>query len=281
MPRRASDRLLEAPFLLSLATLLANDFILKASHPGLVTGKLSDVAGLFAFAVFCCALFPRYTLAVHLASAVAFIYWKSPYAQSLIESWNRYLPFHTGRTVDSSDLLALPILALSYSYLTRGAPPRPFRIGRRWKPAVAMLSAFAFVATSYRTSFHYATHFRLPMPTDSLFSYLRPLGIEYSQQVLDTVSLQIPAALCFGQLEASVQLRDESGGAHLQVLELTHHCPSDGTDSSEMLRVFEHCFLSRLDSILRARAMASGTAHAPVSPEPVGRSREGCEPPRR
>jgi hypothetical protein len=43
-------------FLLSLATLLLNDFVFKPSFPGMVTGKLSDLAGLFAFGCFWCSL---------------------------------------------------------------------------------------------------------------------------------------------------------------------------------------------------------------------------------
>jgi hypothetical protein len=49
-PRRAAarpgDGLLHPVSLLALATLIVNDQLLKAAWPGVVTGKLSDVAGL-------------------------------------------------------------------------------------------------------------------------------------------------------------------------------------------------------------------------------------------
>ena len=44
--------LLSLPFLGSLALLIVNDHYLKAAYPSALTGKLSDVAGLFAFVYF-------------------------------------------------------------------------------------------------------------------------------------------------------------------------------------------------------------------------------------
>lgn len=43
------DALLHPLALLALATWAVNDHVLKAQWPGVVTGKLSDVAGLFVF----------------------------------------------------------------------------------------------------------------------------------------------------------------------------------------------------------------------------------------
>jgi hypothetical protein len=43
---RPGDGLLHPVALVALATLIANDQLLKAAWPGVVTGKLSDVAGL-------------------------------------------------------------------------------------------------------------------------------------------------------------------------------------------------------------------------------------------
>ncbi len=44
--------LLHPLFLAAIATLLLNDHLLKAHFPGVVTGKLSDLAGLTFFPVF-------------------------------------------------------------------------------------------------------------------------------------------------------------------------------------------------------------------------------------
>lgn len=44
-PRLLTDKL----FLLGLIILLTNDFIFKYEASGLITGKLSDISGLFIF----------------------------------------------------------------------------------------------------------------------------------------------------------------------------------------------------------------------------------------
>ena len=43
-------------FLLTLLTLAANDLYLKAAYPGWITGKLSDISGLFLVSLFVLAL---------------------------------------------------------------------------------------------------------------------------------------------------------------------------------------------------------------------------------
>jgi hypothetical protein len=47
-----ADGLLHPAALLALGALILNDHVLKAAWPGLVTGKLSDVAGLIVFPLF-------------------------------------------------------------------------------------------------------------------------------------------------------------------------------------------------------------------------------------
>jgi hypothetical protein len=48
----AGERLLHPLILLAIGTLLLNDHVLKGQWPGLLTGKLSDFAGLVFFPVF-------------------------------------------------------------------------------------------------------------------------------------------------------------------------------------------------------------------------------------
>ena len=48
------------PFLICLIGLLLNDFYFKAAYPNWLTGKLPDFCGLFVFALFWTAFFPRY-----------------------------------------------------------------------------------------------------------------------------------------------------------------------------------------------------------------------------
>ena len=50
-----STRLLHPAFLIGLGLLIANDWLFKPMFHNALTGKLSDVAGIFAFAYFWCA----------------------------------------------------------------------------------------------------------------------------------------------------------------------------------------------------------------------------------
>ena len=65
--------------------LLVNDFYLKYEHPSFLTGKLSDVVGLFVFPYFIAAIRTNWSKVVYLVTAGLFIFWKSIYSQVLIE----------------------------------------------------------------------------------------------------------------------------------------------------------------------------------------------------
>jgi tetratricopeptide (TPR) repeat protein len=147
------SHLLTPIYLGTVAILVVNDHVLKQAFPGVVTGKLSDFAGLFAFAVFFSVAIRRHVPAIHVAIAVAFAAWKSPLSDPAIEAWNATMPFRIARAVDYSDLLGLSVLPLSLAYLRRRwwsiAP------GAARAAAVAMISLVAFTATSTWPTFTY------------------------------------------------------------------------------------------------------------------------------
>ena len=97
------------PFVLSLATLIANDFWFKASYPGLITGKLSDFAGVAVVALLALAKVSR-PLIVYACITAAFAWWKGSLSQPLIEAINSLSPIFIARTVDYWDLLALFVM---------------------------------------------------------------------------------------------------------------------------------------------------------------------------
>ena len=67
-PLKRFDLLRSPLLLLAVGMLLLNDFVLKAAFHNWVTGKLSDVAGLAAVTIFCCALWPRQVRTVGASS---------------------------------------------------------------------------------------------------------------------------------------------------------------------------------------------------------------------
>ncbi len=100
------------PFVLALTTLIVNDAWLKSEWPGLITGKLSDFAGIAVVMLLALHRVPQRRLLVFSVIAVAFAWWKSPGSQPLIDAVNILVPGTAGRTVDYSDLIALLVMPL-------------------------------------------------------------------------------------------------------------------------------------------------------------------------
>ncbi|WP_152681574.1 hypothetical protein [Chromobacterium subtsugae] len=150
MLRRISAVIAGWPFLIALCLLLANDWWLKSAHPGWLSGKLSDFAGLALAGLLAQALWPRRFAATSAAIALAWLWWKSPLSGPAIAAVNAWLPFALSRTVDYGDLLALavlPLCRLAFERRERLALSAP--AARRWlTPPLALAALLACVATS-------------------------------------------------------------------------------------------------------------------------------------
>jgi len=138
------------PFLLSLGTLIANDWWFKASFPGLITGKLSDFSGVAIVSLLLLASNPGRKLLIYVAVAVFFIWWKSPLSESFIDFISSLIAVRFGRVVDYSDCWALTVLPLCHYVATHQAR---FSISLvRYKQVlatpVAVATAFAIMGTS-------------------------------------------------------------------------------------------------------------------------------------
>lgn len=107
------DSLCSVWFIGALALLLLNDLYLKPSFHNWVTGKLSDFAGLYVFAVASLVVVSKRRWLILGLIAITFIFWKSAYSQPLIELWNAGTSFRVDRVVDPFDLLALSIIPLA------------------------------------------------------------------------------------------------------------------------------------------------------------------------
>jgi len=140
-----AHKLLSVHFLVALLLLLLNDFYLKAQFHNGLTGKLSDVAGLFAFAYFFSVLFSGKSRWVHIGTALFFIWFKSPASQFALDWVNSFGVFQAGRIVDYWDLIAIAILPVSYHLVNKEL----YTIPSRWLSyPIAGLSFFAFCATT-------------------------------------------------------------------------------------------------------------------------------------
>lgn len=122
------------PFVVSLALLLANDLYLKLEYPGLITGKLSDVSGVFLITYLSIGVFPRARLPLSALVAILFAIWKSPNSQWAIDTINSNISVSIGRVVDYSDLLALAAIPLAWVCAARCSD---FEAPRFWKRVIA------------------------------------------------------------------------------------------------------------------------------------------------
>jgi hypothetical protein len=150
MRRRLYAAVLSWPFLCALALLLLNDWWLKSAWPGMISGKLSDFAGIALIGLLLLAQWHGHAWKTCTGIAAAFLWWKSPLSGPFIELVNAHAPVRLGRTVDYGDLAALAVLPLC-SYVVRHGRKfqlpwpalRPFIVA----PVVAA-TAFGVMATS-------------------------------------------------------------------------------------------------------------------------------------
>jgi hypothetical protein len=138
--------LLHPAFLLSLVLLLLNDFYFKSLFHNAITGKLSDIAGLFAFAVFLSVFFYAYKKTVLMLIASFFIWWKSPLSDPLISLLNNQFHLPVYRVIDYSDLPA--IVVLPFTLLLKPVIYSPSLVRKIAIGSICFISFTAFTATS-------------------------------------------------------------------------------------------------------------------------------------
>ena len=227
-------------FVASVLLLLINDFVLKPQFGNVVTGKLSDFAGLFAFPFFWSALFVRYRVPIHWATAAAFILWKSPLSDPWINAWNSASTFQVARVVDPSDLLALAVLPLSYWFALnhRRVAARPLAT-----LAIAVVSLFAFAATSRHATVSFDHRFVFEGSDLALKMRLEEAGIGVQKVKGGLLSrevwlLEIPAEYCYDSVDATVSVRGKGARAEMRLREMSHNCRPMPNDDAELLGIF-------------------------------------------
>lgn len=150
-PRRRSELLLNVVFLAALVLLIVNDHFWKASYSNVLTGKLSDLAGLVLLPLCLVYVFPRLQESAVLWSALFFFLWKTPLATPFIEYYNLVAPIPISRVVDYTDYLAFVILPLPWWMIKQ---PQQFEWSMlrlkpvAWSWGLLLLTSMSFVATS-------------------------------------------------------------------------------------------------------------------------------------
>lgn len=163
-------------FVIGLAILLTNDFILKPLFHNFLTGKISDFAGLFIFPYFISIFFIRHSKFIYLLTGFLFVIWKSPLSNSFIFWWNDNIFFQINRIIDFSDLFALIVLPFSYFYLTNQSLFKT-KIRYAFSFLIGIIAIFSFCATSqpreeFKLQVNTNKQFTLPISKLDLFKQL-------------------------------------------------------------------------------------------------------------
>ena len=135
-------------FIFGLFCLLINDLILKYQFGGFVTGKLSDIVGLFIFPFFWSTFFVRHKLKVYLLTVLIFVVWKTPLSTDLINWTNHTFATEFSRVVDYTDFVTLLILPISYLHFNRKIDTTNEYNFRVVQILIIGVSIFSFVATT-------------------------------------------------------------------------------------------------------------------------------------
>ncbi|MBL7936845.1 MAG: hypothetical protein JNM51_13655 [Bacteroidia bacterium] len=159
-------------FLTCLLILLVNDFYLKSEFPGLITGKLSDFAGLFAFPYFVAVLLPKNRQTIYILTGVLFIFWKLSLSDWIINVFNSLEIISIHRVKDLTDLTALVILPISFKYFERQIT-KTYVISRVKISFLLILSLFTFTADSigyqdFKTPYSINSSYLIPISKDLL-----------------------------------------------------------------------------------------------------------------
>ncbi|HJU53170.1 MAG TPA: hypothetical protein VJ715_01315, partial [Pyrinomonadaceae bacterium] len=192
--------------------------------------------------------------AVYLLTAVLFVFWKSAYAQPLIDFCDQWLSLPVSRTVDLTDLIALSVLPASYAY---GNVRRVFLPYRFVPHFVGCVSLFAFTATTYvnRASYsgkEYAfTEYRADlvakaMRIDERNENFRLWAVDMPGEN-PKYSINIRTDVC-SHMIAHVRIEDKTLGSVVILDEMSYDydCPKTRENEERMLYVFERDFITAL-----------------------------------
>ena len=138
----------------ALMMMILNDHALKGSAvlPGTLTGKISDFAGLLVAPMLlatCLKLSTRRSLAMaHIGVGLIFALINlSSHAAGIFTEITQVTPWPWVIYVDPTDLIALPMLGLSW-HVFMSVVTRPISVGPMTKVAASLLGAAACLASS-------------------------------------------------------------------------------------------------------------------------------------
>lgn len=151
MKTKSNEIFFTWPIWISLFLLLINDWLIKVHYPSVVSGKLSDFAGIYLVSSLGFYYFRFHKIWVITIVICSFTFWKSHFSQPFLDLWNAIGFIQYARVVDYYDLFAFLVIPLAYvltaQYQKHLLLTRPIGILRN---SIITITAFAVIATSVR-----------------------------------------------------------------------------------------------------------------------------------
>ena len=142
------------PLCVSAVLLIINDHLLKYMSPGWITGKLSDFSGIFLVTLILLSLLKGRAIVVYAIVGIAFLFWKSPYSQPLLDVFNHYALLKIYRTVDYSDLISFLMMPVALRVYRNFDHFRLKTSSPLFRVPVIVVTVLAITGTSMITPHH-------------------------------------------------------------------------------------------------------------------------------
>ncbi len=181
------------------------------------------------------------------ATAVLFVFWKTPLSQSWLDVWNSWGLWPLSRVEDAGDLWALCVLPLSWLYAGRA---RAINLPTPLPLAVAV---FAFAATSFYTVETYDKPYVLDFSENTLREHLlrdsvwADFAVQLTAQNPDTLRLgptQFPNPGTPAFVATVTEL--DSNRTLVTLLTASNRAPGNKKNRQQMLESFENQFIARI-----------------------------------
>lgn len=243
--------LISPAFLVAVAVLVVNDWVLKPALGNWLTGKLSDFAGVFALPLLWSACFPSHRKVGFALTGLGFAVWKTPLIDAPLTVWNSLGFWGLTRVVDYTDWIALVALPPSYRLAERCAAaslrvtPSP---GRRIAALASGLAAFLALAADTVLPPRYplpdTTAYTVQASRDDIWNGLRALGFTASDVTTNRARAGVADTLRFyirqppeRRVDITVEVKEVLPAVRIKLLTATAFGPAPSTPSIE--RAFE------------------------------------------
>lgn len=228
MHNRETYKIDSTIYLIGLFVLFLNDFFLKSIFHNWITGKLSDLVGLFLITAFLLNVTRVKPKTIEIIVIISFVLWKHNISQGFIEWWSTNF-YNISRQIDYTDLICLIVVPMTKKILTKS--PKRVRINPVFP---FFISIFLFGATSYDNNIKDDKSYHFEVSGSELKKHIKHLEFidtNFSELSGDSIKLCVIDSYCFESFNVYAVLKEaKSSNVQLEVISYNHSCQSNSSD---------------------------------------------------